>query len=127
MSNPAKAFHTSAKKEHSDAATMSKALLPTKHHEFLAENLTAITPHVPAPHFAISLIPTSPSVISSPLIMNPTGVLFIRQAGGERGHRAGADPATLSPHRGSGTGILIGEQHGQAGQSWRHTVHANLC
>lgn len=53
-------------------------------------------------HFAISLpppcisiTPLSPSVISSSLIMNPTGVLFIRQAGGER-PASQADPATLS-------------------------------
>lgn len=37
----------------------------------------------------------SPSVIRGSLIMNPTGVLFIRQARGER-PASRADPATLS-------------------------------
>lgn len=45
------------------------------------------------PHPSIS--PLSPSVICSSLIMNPTGVLFIRQAGEER-PVSQADPATLS-------------------------------
>lgn len=43
----------------------------------------------------LSITPLSPSVISSSLIMNPTGVLFIRQARGER-PASQADPATLS-------------------------------
>ena len=43
----------------------------------------------------LSITPLSPSVISSSLIMNPTGVFFIRQARGER-PASQADPATFS-------------------------------
>lgn len=53
--------------------------------------LTLLSPP-PRPLFH-SLPP--PSVISGSLITNPTGVLFIRQAGGER-PTSWADPATLS-------------------------------
>lgn len=43
----------------------------------------------------LSITPLSPSGICSSLIMNPTGVLFIRRAGEER-LVSQADPATLS-------------------------------
>lgn len=71
---------------------------------FLAGNCSALAisyPHGPFSTFCHlihprhSIHPLSPSVISSSLIMNPTGVLFIRQAGGER-PASQADPATLS-------------------------------
>lgn len=63
------------------------ALDPT--HSLVYVLLTHFTPS----YFFIT--PLSPSVISSSLIMNPTGVLFIRQARGKR-PASQADPATLS-------------------------------
>lgn len=107
------------------------AYLGIKEHEhFFLLKTAQLGPRLPLTlplhHFRgfFSFLPPS-AVISCSLIMNPTGVLFIRQTWGERGQRA---RLTLlhAPHRGTGTGILIGEQCRHAGQRGRHTVHANL-
>lgn len=69
--------------------------------DFVSRAEQSFSPHpsilsaLPSHSHARPITPFFLSVISSSLIMNPTGVLFIRQAGGER-PASHADPATPS-------------------------------